>query len=146
MAFYIAICLLAALAAVSESADAAQIEVLGVVWGTSIGLALAHLFAFRLAARLVAGEPSGRHDAALASAQLLGAAAIASVATVPVMVLPTHAELDVTRVVLAATIGLAGYRIARDGGASTIRSLTFSTAVITIGLVTAVTKNILSVH
>ena len=52
MALYVAICLLAALAAVSEST--AEDHVFEIVWGTTIGLALAHWLAFSVSARLVA--------------------------------------------------------------------------------------------
>jgi hypothetical protein len=48
MALYVSICLLAALAAVRERADAGHVDVLRLVWGTTLGLALAHWFAFRL--------------------------------------------------------------------------------------------------
>lgn len=53
MALYVAVCLLAALTALSEHADRELVEVLGIVWGSTIGLALAHWFAFRMSARLV---------------------------------------------------------------------------------------------
>ena len=52
---YVAICLLAALAAVSESA--AEDHVFEIVWGTTVGLALAHWFA-SVSARLVAAVRS----------------------------------------------------------------------------------------
>jgi hypothetical protein len=146
MAFYVAICLLAALAALPESADQHDVGVLGIVWGTSLGLAIAHVFAFRLAARVVAGEASGAHEAALALAQLIGAAAIAGIVTVPVVVLPASAELDVARLILGGVIAVAGYRHARDVGASRSRSLLFGTVVIVLALVVAVTKNVLSGH
>ncbi|HLT95304.1 MAG TPA: hypothetical protein VK070_00810, partial [Acidimicrobiia bacterium] len=52
MAFYVAVCLIAALAVVG---DEASVPILGIIWGSTVGLALAHLFAFRLAARVVGG-------------------------------------------------------------------------------------------
>ena len=53
MALYVSVCLLAALTGLPDDADRHTLDVLGIVWGTTIGLALAHLFAFRLSARLV---------------------------------------------------------------------------------------------
>ncbi|MGH8870512.1 MAG: hypothetical protein ACRDWS_00840 [Acidimicrobiia bacterium] len=50
MAFYVSICLLAALAAVG---DTTQVEVVKIVGGTTVGLALVHWFAFRVSARPV---------------------------------------------------------------------------------------------
>jgi hypothetical protein len=52
MALYVAICLIAALTAL-ESVTAVPGHILGLVWGTTVGLALAHVFAFRVAGRLV---------------------------------------------------------------------------------------------
>ena len=52
MALYVTVCLLAALTAL-QNVVAVPGRVLGLVWGTTIGLALAHLFAFRIAGRLV---------------------------------------------------------------------------------------------
>jgi hypothetical protein len=46
MALYVTICLLAALTAL-ENVVAVPGQVFGLVWGTTIGLALAHLFAFQ---------------------------------------------------------------------------------------------------
>ena len=53
MALYVSVCLLAALTGLPDRADRHLLDVLGIVWGTTIGLALAHWFAFRLSARLV---------------------------------------------------------------------------------------------
>jgi tetrahydromethanopterin S-methyltransferase subunit B len=51
MALYVTVCLLAALTAL-QNVVAVSGRVLGLVWGTTIGLALAHLFAFELPAAL----------------------------------------------------------------------------------------------
>ena len=51
MALYVAICLMAALIAIPESA-VARTNVLGLVWGITLGLAIAHWFAFRVSARM----------------------------------------------------------------------------------------------
>jgi len=67
MALYVAICLLAALAAVTEST--AEDHVFEIVWGTTIGLALAHWLAFSVSARLVAAGQVRNHDAQAAEAQ-----------------------------------------------------------------------------
>jgi hypothetical protein len=51
MALYVAVCLIAALTAL-ESVTAVPGHILGLVWGTTVGLAVAHVFAFRIAGRL----------------------------------------------------------------------------------------------
>ena len=146
MALYVAICLLAALTAVAERADAGHAVTLGIVWGTTIGLALAHWFAFRVSSRMVGGGSLSRADARLAGAQMAGAAAVAALVSIPVLALPSTAELDVARIVLAALIGLAGFLVGRRSGASTFRSVVFGGVMVVAGLGIAILKNVLSHH
>jgi hypothetical protein len=140
MALYVAICLLAALAAVSEHASSEQIDTFKIVWGTTVGLAIAHWLAFRVSARLVAAGESRRHDAAAGIAQLAGAAAVALLATVPILLLPTSVELDVTRLVLCGFVALVGYAVARAGGASVRRSLAYGASILVLTTIVAVAK------
>src|SRR5512145_2782577 len=79
MALYVAICLLAALIAL-PGAGAAGVHVIGIIWGVSVGLALAHWFAFRVSARLIGAGRVRGHDLESAAAQLLGAGAVAVLA------------------------------------------------------------------
>lgn len=51
MALYVAVCLLAALIALPDR-GAGHAPAFGVIWGVTVGLALAHWFAFRVSARL----------------------------------------------------------------------------------------------
>lgn len=146
MALYVALCLLAALAAVAERAEAGHVDVLKLIWGTTVGLALAHWFAFRVSARLVAAGAIRRHDAASAAAQLAGASAVAVLGTVPVLVLPATAELDVARLLLAGFVALVGYAVARSGGAGTARSAVYAGTVLALALTIAIVKNALSGH
>jgi hypothetical protein len=64
MALYVAVCLIAALAAL-QNVTAVPGHILGLVWGTTVGLAVGHVFAFRIAGRLV-------HDGVLPMAARLG--------------------------------------------------------------------------
>lgn len=53
MALYVAVCLLAASIAVGGGdGHPEEVNVIAAIWGITIGLALAHLFAFRVSARL----------------------------------------------------------------------------------------------
>lgn len=146
MAFYVAICLLAALAAVAESVEQSHADSLKIVWGTSLGLALAHWFAFRLSSRLVSGDGVGRHEAVLAAAQLAGAACVALLATIPVLLLPATSELDAVRFLLSALIALSGFAVARTAGASLARSVIYGLVVLALASTVAVLKNVLSHH
>ena len=144
MALYVAICLLAALAAVSESA--AEDHVFEIVWGTTVGLALAHWFAFSVSARLVAAGAVRRRDALTAAAQLLGALAVALLATVPVLILPTSVELDAVELVLACFIGVVGYAVSRSSGASRARSIVYGALLLVVAGIVVVVKIALTGH
>lgn len=74
--------------AAAENAQHGHVRVLALVWGVTIGLALAHIFAFRVSARLVAAGRVDPHDAGAVGAQLVGTAAVAVLATIPVFLLP----------------------------------------------------------
>ena len=146
MALYVAVCLLAALAALGEDAGHGHVRAFGLVWGTTIGLALAHAFAFRVSARLFAAGQLGRHDAEIVAAQLAGAASVAAVATVPIVLLGPTAEFDAVRATLSFIIGAAGYGVGRFSGASRLRSLISAIAVVLLAATIAVIKNVLSGH
>jgi hypothetical protein len=74
MGLYVTVCLLAGLTAL-ESVVAVPGHVFGLVWGTTVGLALAHLFAFRLAGRLVHDGRFPRSDQIVSA--LFGVAVLA---------------------------------------------------------------------
>ena len=144
MALYVAICLLAALAAVSEAT--AEDHVFEIVWGTTVGLALAHWFAFRVSARLVAAGTVRRHDAAAAVAQLLGAVAVALLATVPALLLPASVELEVVELVLACFIAVVGYGVSRSSGATRGRSIIYGALLLVVAGIVVGVKLALSGH
>jgi ABC-type amino acid transport system permease subunit len=84
MGLYVTVCLLAGLTAL-ESVVAIPGHVFGLVWGTTVGLALAHLFAFRLAGRLVHDGRFPRSDQIVSAIQLAAAAVVALVVSIPVL-------------------------------------------------------------
>lgn len=144
MALYVAICVLAALTALPESA--AHAGVAPIIWGVSVGLALAHWFAFRLSARLVGAGRLRPHDVESAGAQLSGAVGVALLASVPLVLLPESAELEGVLLLLATFIALVGYVVAREGGAARARSLLYATVVLVVAVVIAELKNRLAGH
>lgn len=145
MALYIAICLLAALTVASDH-QLGEVNVLALVWGTTLGLAVAHWFAFRLSARLVGSGALRRIDVEVSAAQLVGAAAVAVLATIPVVLFPESSELDAVRFVLAGFIAVVGYAVARTSGASARRAVLYATGTLAVGLAIAVLKNTLVGH
>jgi len=145
MALYVAICVLAALSAVAD-ADTSELHVFEIVWGTTIGLALAHWFAFNVSSRLEKSEHIGRSEADVVFAQLGGAVTVAIVATIPILVLPQSVEYDVVRWVLAVFIGVVGYEVARTSGADRVRSVLYASAVLLAASIVVVIKNFLLGH
>lgn len=146
MSLYIAISLLAALMAVSDTAGRSDAEVAGIIWGTTIGLAVAHLFAFRLSARLVGAGEVHRHDALIAVAQLAGAAMVAIVCSLAVLVMSASSELAAVRLVLAGYIALVGYNVASANGSTRARATLYAGVVLLVALAIAVAKNVLAGH
>ncbi|MGD6978301.1 MULTISPECIES: hypothetical protein [Citricoccus] len=144
-ALYVAICVVAALIALPETADP-HLPVLGVIWGISIGLALAHWFAFRLSARMVGAGKVSPEDVQSATVQLVGAAATALLASLPVVFLPASLEVGMSLLALSIFISVVGYHVARAGGATRPRALVYALAVLVIAVGTAALKNILSGH
>ncbi len=146
MVLYVSVVLLATLAAIDDTSDASDVKLLEVIWGTTLGLALVHFFAFRVSSRLVRGTSFHRHDLHLAFAQIGGALAVGAVCSIPVIVLPPNSENDVTRLLLGVLLGIAGYTSGRTGAASRPRSLLLGALALLLGVAVALIKNALVGH
>ena len=145
MALYVAICLVAALTALPESGDA-HAHVTGIIWGVTIGLALAYWFAFRVSARLVGEGRVDAQDVRTAGAQLAGAAVVGLLATVAVVLAPESAELVAAGLILAAFLGVVGYVVASGGGASRAQAVGYAASVMIVAAAIAELKNALAGH
>lgn len=143
MAFYVAISLLAALVAIDPEE---RLPTLGLIWGTTVGLAVTHLFAFRLAARLVAGGERTGEEGRLATAQLLGAAVVAAITSLPVLLVSSPTDVEVAQLVIAGFVGVSAFGVGRSSGAGVARSLVFASGVLVAGFAVAVLKNGLLGH
>lgn len=146
MALYVSVVLLAALVALEDGATTGDTEMLGLIWGTTIGLALTHYFAFRVASRLVRGTALHKRDGEIALAQLGGAAIVAAVCTIPVVLFPDSSKNDFVRLELAVLLGVAGYAAGRTGGTTRWRSLVTGVVVLVLGVAVALVKNALVGH
>lgn len=147
MALYVAVCLLAALVVAGEADVDHRRSILAVIWGTTLGLALAHWFAFRLSARLIAKGTVRRSDAELAIAQLCGAVLVALVATIPVLVFNgSDHQLEVTTWVVLGFVALVGYAVARVSEATMVRSLLYASAIAVLASGVVIVKNALTGH
>jgi len=77
---------------------------------------------------------------------LVGAVGVAVLATIPVLLWPATAELDVVRELLALFIGFVGFQVARSSGAGRVRSLVYGASLLAVAVTVAVLKNVLSGH
>jgi hypothetical protein len=121
MVLYVCIVLAAEFVAGVDDVESERFAV-EVIWGTVIGLALAHVFAFNLAARLLTGGRSPEVRAA-AWAQLAAAAALALIVTIPFVLFSLRPALRVDAFLVAGLIGVAAYAASRGSGVSWKRSL-----------------------
>lgn len=138
MGLYLAIVLLAELTVFPR--DAEEGAVLGTLWGTSIGLALAHLFAFGLAARMVG---SGEFEPATLLAfigQLLAAVAVALVASIPFFFGSGDAAFTASSSLLALVIGGFALRLSRHAGARWPRAIAFAVVVLVLAAIVVAIK------
>jgi hypothetical protein len=126
MALYVGISLLAVMLALPSDfgADAAGDAAVS-LFLTSVGLIVAHLYAFRLSTRLLhEGQlPPGSRD--LMVAQAIGGAAVTVVAIVPVLLFQGPTGLFLSKLALTALIAGAGYNAARAGSMGRLRSLAY---------------------
>jgi hypothetical protein len=145
MALYVTICLIAALTAL-ENVTFVPGHILGLVWGTIVGLAIAHVFAFRIAGRPVHDGDLPRADRTISVVQLAAAAAVAVVVSVPVLLAPTVNEITWARYTCAAIIGVVGYLVARGAERGRIRSVLFGLGVLAAAFAVAALKHALAGH
>lgn len=155
MVLYLSVVLIATLAALPSGSDAGDghgasgvhgVQLVGLIWGTSVGLALAHLFAFRLTARAFGGGKVNEKDVVIGLAQLAGAALVAALCTIPVVLVGDETEVQVTTLVPALLVGLAGYWVARAADRSKTQALIIGGAALVLGLTVAAVKNFLVGH
>ena len=146
MALYVSIALLAALAAVDEDALSRN-DTLLLIWGTSLGLAVAHYVAFRLASALARGRHLGRADIVVAGIQFFGAMIVpAAVTAVELLLGDDEDDVDTAVFALAVILGVTGYLVSRGNDSSRRRAVLIGLGVLVVGIVTAVVKSILAGH
>jgi len=147
MMLYVSVVLIAELAALPSKDDSGGIagwELLAIVWGTAIGLALAHWFAFTVASAVASDDGRvTRDDVWLMGAQVAGATIVALVDTIPVLLFSAEGEVRVAIFGPAILIGFAGYHISRQSSRSRVAAITFGGIVLVVGLTVAALKNLL---
>ena len=119
---------------------------LAIVWGTAVGLAIAHWFAFRVAAPAFRGESPTRLDAQIGLAQLAGAIFVAAVSSLPVLLLNDVRAQETTGDVPAVIIGVIAYFIARASGRKQLPAAFYGITALALGVVVALVKAKLAAH
>ena len=153
MVLYVSVVEIAELAALPEAhfADGhvtgpVGAQLLEIVWGTAIGLALAHWFAFRVAAPSLRGFRPSRHDVHIGLAHLGGAAFVAAVSSLPVLVLSDVRAHETIGDIPAAVIGVIAYLVARATGKGQLPSIVYGVIALALGVVVALVKSVLAAH
>jgi hypothetical protein len=143
MGLYITISLLAVLS--TKPNGGTNAGVLALIWGTTLGLILAHWVAFQLTARLFSGGELPSHDRITMVGQAVAALGVASLASLPLL-LPTSAGPALSRGVLAGLVGLFAFGTARRHGGSGGRATAYALVVVAIALTVAIAKYLLTGH
>lgn len=156
MVLYLSIVLLATFTALPTGAEADTaghgsdgvhgIGLVGLIWGTALGLALAHWFSFRLTARAFGGGNVSESDVKAGLAQMSAAVAVAALCSVPVLIATDATDVQAASWVPALIVGLAGAAIARISGRSRLQAFVSGAAVLVLGLAVATVKNFLLGH
>ena len=132
MALYLAIVIFAELIAIPDGDRLDRVESVALVWGTTVGLVLAHLFAFELSAAFVAAGRAGLPIRRLALAQVAAAASVAALATLPLLALGEEPGYEFAQALLALLIGGTAFAAARHTGTSGARSAAFAALVLAL--------------
>ena len=151
MILYVSILLLAEMASLPERDGGSHAfhgrALLALIWGTAIGVAAAHWFSFRLAARLFSHDGDiNQTDVLIGIAQVAGAAAVAALCTIPVILVDDDSELQVTIFVPALIVAAAGFATARTAGRTTRYAFFVGLLAMAAGLLVATLKNVLAGH
>jgi hypothetical protein len=153
MVLYVSVVEIAELASIPEShlsgghvTGPVGAPLLEILWGTSVGLALAHWFAFRVAAPAFRGDRPSRLDNQIGLAQLAGAAFVAAVSSMPVLLLSPLRAQEMTGGVPAILIGVVGYLIARAASKGHIPAFFYGVTALALGVLVALVKVNLAAH
>jgi hypothetical protein len=144
-ALYLAIVVFTALIVIPESDLPSDRTLVLTIFGTSIGLILAHWFSFRLASVAVSAEESGfRHGSEEAAAQVTGGLVVAILASLPFIFADGETAYTIALFELALLPGVAGLAIGRVRGRSWVMSVGMATVAVVIACAVAAVKVVAS--
>jgi hypothetical protein len=116
MVLYVAIVLLATIVAVPSAELDEGAEVAALIWGAAAGLALAHWFAFHVAAHLYSGGAIEAEDVGSGVAQVGAALGVALISTLPLLFVGDQPGAGISVMMLTAVIAYVGYTASRRAG------------------------------
>jgi hypothetical protein len=144
MGLYVSLTLLAVLLTGNDLEEHTKLDVLLLVWSTTIGLAIAHWFALVLSVRLVR-DPDVHHSAGeMLLSQLLMSVLLAVSASVVVLVLPDRLDRLGARLTAASFIAVIVYVESRVSGRPARQSVLLGLGVLAIAYTIAFVKWYLS--
>jgi len=146
MSLYVSVVLLAELSALPAQHFPKGWGMVALIWGTTLGLALAHWFAYTVASSALTDGKVERQDMEVGAAGVVGALMVALLATLPEVLLTTRDAERVLLFVPAAFIGFGGYLVARARDSSVRRSLLWALGFVFAGVVVASLKLWLGGH
>jgi hypothetical protein len=152
MVLYVSVVEVAELAALPETHVSGNAtgpvsgQLLAIIWGTAVGLAIAHWFAFRLAGHAFRGDRVTGLDTKVGLAQIGAAIFVAAVSSVPVLLFGEVRQQEFTGFVPAVLIGIVGYLIARETGKGRVAAAVYGATALALGLVVASVKLALAAH
>ena len=145
MSLYVCLVLAAELV-VLAGAPGSERAAVATLWGAAIGLTLAHIFAFHLASRAVAGGRLDAHEWRAIWLQIAAAATVAAALSVPFFLLPKDAAITVDEYMIAGFVGAISYVTARVSGGTQLRAALFGAVMLSLALVVVLAKAALAMH
>jgi hypothetical protein len=140
MVLYVSVVLMGAIATVPSDDLDEDIEVAAVIWGSALGLALAHWFAFNASAHLFRGEGITGDELREGFWEASAALAVAVVATVPLLLLDDTTAAAVSLIALAVVVTVVAYVASRHGGLSRGRALMRGAVTLVAAVIVAAVK------
>ncbi len=140
MAFTVCIVLIAALSYGHDDRIQSKLDVLAIIWGTTLGLTLTQWFALTLSVWLVRDSTLPYSATEMLWAQLLMMVLVASTASIVTLALsPDFSRLG-ARLTAAAFLAVLVGLESRAGGASRQRAAAFAVGALAIGVGIAIVK------
>lgn len=140
MGLTVCLVLMTALLAGDDQAPHTRLDVLTVVWGTTLGIALTHWFALTLSVRLVRDPSLAYRPLEMLFAQIAMAVLVASAATVAVLALPKAYDRPAARVTAAVFLALLVGVESRAGGSSWRRAVGWGLGALAVGVTISLAK------